>query len=52
MQAFCAGKLVGIAPYSYNVASMLAKMISVGMAHDYLVKLLLAIIFAEEQSLV
>lgn len=52
MQAFCTGKLVGIAPHSHNVASMLAQMISVGMAHDYLVELVLAVIRTKEQSFV
>ena len=41
---------LSIAPYSYYVASMLPKMISVGMPHNYLVKLILAVICTEEQS--
>ena len=52
MQTFRTGKLVGIAPYSYNVASMLPKMISVRMPHNDFVKSLLAVIRTEEQSFV
>ena len=52
MQAFCTGKLVSIAPHSYDVSTMLTQMISVGMAHDYLVELVLAVIRTKEQSFV
>ena len=52
MQAFCTGKLVGIAPYSHNVAPMIVQMVSVGMTHNYLVELILAVIRTEKQSFV
>ena len=47
----CSSALVislSIAPYSYYVASMLPKMISVRMPHDDFVKSLLAVIRTEE----
>ena len=52
MQTFCTCELVSIAPYSYYVASMLAQMISVSMTNNDLIKLVLAVIYTVEQSLV
>ena len=43
---------LSIAPYSYYVAPMIVQMVSVRMSHNYLVKLVLAIIRTVEQSFV
>ena len=52
MQAFGTGESVGIAPYSHDVASMPAQMISVSMTNYDLIKLILAVILAKEKTFV